>query len=281
MLGCNTGVISAVLAAAALMGTTPGACPASYVRYEWAKHPTLGDKPWVLALPQAPAVVAFLPDYPQTLRYGSINRSDRLVLWTRGARIVWNVSGAVSARRLDGRGSFSVASAPTGDGMRSDLRFPSGGCWRLTLRAPAVKVSIVARVIPQPKKLGCGATKLEERNAYARPRSSGIRGEWGGWATPEGGALLFTHGHAGDMNMKVPWWVMRNWGRTLELTGTRLDGAGHFRQHFPSAPVHDGPKDQMVYPSIVDVPAPGCWLFRLRTARLAGVLVVRAVDYHG
>jgi hypothetical protein len=36
-----------------------------------------------------------------------------------------------------------------------------------------------------------------------------------------------------------------------------------------------------VYPSTVDVPAPGCWLFRLRTGRLAGAIVVRAIDFHG
>jgi hypothetical protein len=240
------------------------------VRYQPAKHPTLGDEPWVLALPQAPGILAFLPDYPQTLRYGPANRSDGLVLLTRGARIVWNVSGTVSARRLDGRRSFTV------DGTRSGLRFPSGGCWRLTLRAAAGRASIVARVIPQPKDLGCGATKLEERYAYARPRSSGIRGGWGGWATPEGGALLFTHGHAGRMNMKVLWSVRRNWGSSLELVGTRLDGVGTFQQEFPMALSPVG-----FFPSTVDVPAPGCWLFRLRTARLAGVLVVRVVDYHG
>ena len=265
-----------MLAAAALMGSTPSACPASLVRYQPAKHPTLGEQPWVLALQQDPGVLAFLPDYPSTLRYGPANRSDGLVLWTRGGRIVWNRSGTVSARRLRGRGSFTAESAPVPYGMRSDVRFSSAGCWRLTLRAPGVKASIVARVIVQPKKLGCGATKLEERYAYARPRSSGIRGGWGGWATPEGGALLFTHGHAGRMNMKVPWWVRRNGGPSLELVGMRLDGQGSFRQEFPMAL---SPAD--VYPSTVDVPAPGCWLFRLRTGRLAGVLIVRAVDYHG
>jgi hypothetical protein len=33
-----------------------------------------------------------------------------------------------------------------------------------------------------------------------------------------------------------------------------------------------------VYPSIVDVPAAGCWLLRLRTGSLAGVIVVRAYN---
>jgi hypothetical protein len=269
-------MVSALLAAAALLGPSSSVCPASLVRYQSAKHPTLGEQPWVLALPQDPGVAVFLPDYPRTLRYGPANRSDGLVLWSQGARIVWNRSGTVLAQRLDGRGTASIGAVAVPYGMRSDLRFSSVGCWRLTLRAPGVKVSIVARVIAQPKRLGCGATKLEERYAYARPRSSGIRGGWGGWATPEGGALLFTHGHAGRMNMKVLWSVRRNWGRSLELAGTRLDEAGSFRQEFPmtSSPVG-------FFPSTVDVPAAGCWLFRLRTGRLAGVLVVRAVDYQG
>jgi hypothetical protein len=33
-----------------------------------------------------------------------------------------------------------------------------------------------------------------------------------------------------------------------------------------------------LYPSIVDVPAAGCWLLRLRTGRLSGAIVVRAID---
>jgi hypothetical protein len=36
-----------------------------------------------------------------------------------------------------------------------------------------------------------------------------------------------------------------------------------------------------VYPSIVDIPTAGCWMLRLRTGKLAGVLVVRAMDAHG
>jgi hypothetical protein len=245
------------------------------VRWQLAKHPTYHDTPWVLAEPQAPALIGFIVT-PKLMRDLRVNRSDGLVLWKSGSRIVWNTSGALVARRLDGRGSFRVRLQPDSDGSSSTFRFPSAGCWRLTVRRGSAAAIVIARVIPRPHKLGCGATRLEDRYAYARPRSSGIRGGWGGWATPEGGALLFTHGHAGGMNMKVPWWVHQNGGPSLELAGSRLDGKGSFRQEFPMAL---SPKD--VYPSIVDVPAPGCWLFRLRTGRLAGVLVVRAVDYHG
>jgi hypothetical protein len=54
---------------------------------------------------------------------------------------------------------------------------------------------------------------------------------------------------------------------------------GLFDQQFSI--VDGGARDRAVFPSTVDVPAAGCWLFRLRTGRQAGVLVVRAVDAPG
>jgi hypothetical protein len=130
---------------------------------------------------------------------------------------------------------------------------------------------VVARVVPTPPKVGCDATPLRVGGAFARPLGSGIRGGWGPWRTPKGGALLYTHGHGGGWNMKVLWRVLRHSDPGLTLTGIRLDGDGSFSQTFGM--VFEG-----VFPSTVDVPAAGCWLFRLRTARLAGVLVVQAVD---
>jgi hypothetical protein len=112
---------------------------------------------------------------------------------------------------------------------------------------------------------------LDNRWARARPRSSGIRGGWP-WLPI---AQLTTHGHDGDQNMKVPWWVDGG-GPTLELVGTRLDAAGSFRQVFTEALSPKG-----VYPSIVDIPAAGCWALRLQTGSHAGVIVVRAVDARG
>jgi hypothetical protein len=257
-------MVSALLASAAL-AASPASCPATTVRYQPVKAPGYSDTPWVLARPIAPGVLASLPAYPASLRDARVNRSDGLVLWTRGARIVWNQPGTVIARRLNGRGRFEA---------RSELAFPAPGCWRLTHRGVRGTVSVVARVVAAPKPLGCGATVLRGGNAYARPLSSGI---WGGWPWQASGpARLTTHGHEGDRNMKVPWWVTRGGGPSLDLVGTRLDAEGSFRQEFPMALSPKG-----VYPSIVDVPAAGCWLFRLRTARLAGVLVVRAVDATG
>jgi hypothetical protein len=241
------------------------------VRWQPSKIPGASDAPWVVGRPVASGLLGALVSYPNSLRDPRVNRSDGLVFWQLGGRIVWNQPGTLRAQRLDGPGSFRWQA----DAI---LNFPSTGCWRLTLwnnSGFGHKIAaVVVRVINLPKGLGCGITALEHGTAYARPRSSGIRGGWPWYST----ARLATHGHDGDANMKIPWWVRRNWGRSLELVGTRLDAAGSFRQAFPAANTHDGPQNQMVFPSIVDIPAAGCWLLRLRTAKLAGVIVVRAFN---
>jgi hypothetical protein len=256
-------VISALLAAAALHS----GCAATPVHYQPSKFPGQSDTPWVVGSPVAPGLLGALVTYPNSLRDSRVNRSDRLVLWRLGAVIAWNQPGTLRARRLDGPGSFRTDPSST-------LRFTSTGCWRLTLwnnsGFGSRIASVVARVVDLPKKLGCGATVLEDGWAVARPRSSGIRGGWP-WQTA-GPARLATHGHDGGNNMKVPWWIKRG-GPSLELVGTRLDAPGSFRQDFPMALSPRG-----VYPSNVDIPAAGCWLLRLRTGSLAGVLVVRAYN---
>jgi hypothetical protein len=239
-------MLSAVLAAAAALGPVPATCPASVVRYD-AQVPSVG--------------VASLPTYTSSLWDRRVNQRDGLVLWRRGGSIVWNTPGRVVARRLGGRGSFTTED--------SSLTFPSTGCWRLTVG----DASIVARVVSVPKKRACGATVLEHGWALARPRSSGIKGGWP-WQG-FGPARLTTHGHDGDNKMKVPWWI-ESGGPSLDLVGTRLDASGSFRQAFSEALSPAG-----VYPSIVDIPAAGCWLLQLRTGKLAGAIVVRAVDARG
>jgi hypothetical protein len=263
-------MVSAVLAAAALLGSAPSGCAATTVQYQAPPFSTLlAEAPWVRARPAALGLFGSLVAYPGTLRDPRVNRSDGLVLRRSGAQVFWSRSGTLVARRLDGRGAFRTPLVATSHGALSSLRFPSTGCWRLTVGGG----SVVAKVVTPPKQLACAATILEEGQAFARPRSSGIRGGWP-WQS-SGPAQLTTHGRDGDRNMKVPWWIA-NGGGSLELVGTRLDAAGAFGQLFQIA----GSPDR-VYPSIVDVPAAGCWLLRLRTARLAGVLVVRAVDARG
>jgi hypothetical protein len=264
------GVLAVALAAEAALahpgaGKEPAApCAATTVRYQAAQQ----DAPWVLARPAARGVRGFVVSYPETLRDGRVNRSDGLGLWQAGARIVWaGVPSGVTvlARRLDGPGSLRLS------GRVSEPRFPSAGCWRLSVGG----ASVVTRVVSRPTTPSCDATPLRPAGAFARPLSSGIRGGWGPWRTPAGGALLYTHGHGAGLNMKVPWWVDGG-GGSIDLVGKRLDAEGSFRQTFQMAGSPQG-----VYPSIVDIPATGCWLLRLRTGRLAGVLVVQAVDDRG
>jgi hypothetical protein len=244
------------------------------VHYQPSKFPGLSDMPWVVAQPQSAGLLGALVTYPESLRDPRVNRTDGLVLWRLGATIAWNEPGTLRVRRLDGAGAFRVALEGNGETM---LQFPRAGCWRLTLwnnsGFGSKTASVTARVVDVPRKLGCGATVLEHGSAYARPRSSGIRGGWP-WIRV-GPARLATHGHDGPNNMKVPWWIDRG-GPSLELAGTRLDARGSFRQEFPEALSPKG-----VYPSNVDIPAAGCWLLRLRTGRLAGVIVVRAYNGRG
>lgn len=269
------------LGAHATPGSIQAACVSTTVRYQPAKHPTLSDMPWILAEPPTAGIAGFLASYPEALRDSRVNRADGAILWRTGARIIWATFGAsetptIVARRLDRPGSFRLALTSSSEGFVSSPRFPSSGCWQLTVRVGKRVAAVVVRVVLRPTVARCNPTPVESAGAFARPRSSGIRGGWGPWRTLKGGALIYTHGHAGGMNMKVPWWVRRNWGPSLNLTGIRLDATGSFSQEFPMALSPEG-----VFPSIVDVPSPGCWLLRLRTSRLAGVLVVRAVDSRG
>jgi hypothetical protein len=269
-------IVALELASEAIGSSTPpsrSSCAATTVRYQPANHRTLHDVPWVLARPAGRGVLGFIVSYAQMLRDRRVNGSDGLVLWRTGARIVWagaSSPSTVVGHRLDGRGSFRLRLVASTDGLVSEPRFPTVGCWRLSVGGEA---TIAVRVVSRPRMLGCDATPLREEGAFARPLSSGIRGGWGPWRTSAGGALIYTHGHGAGLNMKVPWWVDGEWGQSLNLSGSRLDAEGSFAQEFPMASSPAG-----VFPSTVDVPAAGCWLFRLRTGRLAGVLVVRAVD---
>ena len=269
-----TGAVTAWAGIDAAATSSAPSCAASVVRYQAAKHSTLHDTPWILARPATRGVLGFVVSYPRLLRDGRVNRSDGLVLWTTGTRIAWagpSLPSTLVGRRLDGSGLFRLRLVRSRDGLRSDLRFPSPGCWELRLGA----ATAVARVVSAPSEVGCAATPLVDGKAFARPRSSGIFGGWGPWRTRNGGALLYTHGHGAGLNMKVPWWVRAGWGRSLGLAGTRLDAEGSFTQELPSV------SPPGVFPSIVDVPAAGCWLLRLRTGRLAGVVVVQAIDDRG
>jgi hypothetical protein len=84
------------------------------------------------------------------------------------------------------------------------------------------------------------------------------------------GVVLYTHGHTLSGATKVLWVVRRNYGATLTLRGTRLDGSGTFTQRF----AHRGGQ----FPSIVDIPEAGCWRLSLHSGKVRATFVVQAVD---
>lgn len=269
----------AVSAAAVAAPTRDGAtaCAATTVIYGPSKHPTLNDLPWVLAKPQTKAVIGWLVSYPRTLRAGRVNSSDGVVLWQTDEKIVWSLPGGPAtlvARRLDGPGSLRIPLTKTSEGLVSTPRFSSPGCWRLSMGGAAVVVKVVRR----PSEVGCAATRASASLTLARPRSSGLAGGFPA-QTDDGRLMFYTHGVSpSGMNMKVPWWS-RNGHGLLLLTGIRLDARGRFEQQFSEAGTSQfAPGYHAVFPSIVDVPAAGCWLLRLRLGPHAGIYVVRAID---
>jgi len=89
------------------------------------------------------------------------------------------------------------------------------------------------------------------------------------------GAVVYAGGRtpAGGSATKILW-VPRSRpraGRTLAVTGRRLDAPGSFSQGFRIVPGSQ-------FPSIVRVPSAGCWRLTLRSGRLRATVVLEAVE---
>jgi hypothetical protein len=84
------------------------------------------------------------------------------------------------------------------------------------------------------------------------------------------GARIFTAREPRSINPKVLWITRaKGYGRTLTISGRRLDAPGSFSDTYP------GFGD---YPSYVNVPAPGCWRVTVTTGRVSGRVVFSASD---
>jgi hypothetical protein len=82
---------------------------------------------------------------------------------------------------------------------------------------------------------------------------------------------LYTNGIApGGGTTKILWTIENTHSSSeLEITGTQLaPGHGSFQQTFPAA---SSPSTD--YPSIVDVPTPGCWQLTLASGTVTGTVV--------
>jgi len=92
------------------------------------------------------------------------------------------------------------------------------------------------------------------------------------------GLEIYTGGQTpnGRASMKVLWDFPRvKTPLPVQLRGKRLDRAGSFVQTLsPAGPTRTGPTE---YPSIVDVPAPGCWRLPVTTGTSVGRVTMLAV----
>jgi hypothetical protein len=84
------------------------------------------------------------------------------------------------------------------------------------------------------------------------------------------GLVLYTRGRTPDGATKILWTVRRAFGGNLTVRGTRLDAPGSFTQRF----THRGGQ----FPSIIYIPAAGCWRLAVRTGRARATFIAQAVD---
>jgi hypothetical protein len=99
------------------------------------------------------------------------------------------------------------------------------------------------------------AGEIEGRLFYADPSAAGRPA-----TMPAGGQV------AEGRNTKVLW-VAEPGGGPLQVRGERTDGAGAFDASSPEAL---GPGGH--YPSIIDLPEPGCWELTVSTAESSGTV---------
>lgn len=84
-------------------------------------------------------------------------------------------------------------------------------------------------------------------------------------------AVISINGRTKVGSTKILWWLPGG-SRFLTIAGHRLDAAGSFRQTVRRA-LGGTPS----YPSIVDVPAIGCWQLTLRSGTATATTVFKAV----
>jgi hypothetical protein len=287
-------VLSAALAAAAAVarpgaGKEPtGPCSSTTVRYTATKVGT----PWVAA---GRAFTGHVFYYSQVAGDGRVNLSDGLVAYAgvRG-KVLWvpqnrRRAGAmlvVTARQLDGDGSFSRRlPAVAGKQFPSQLTIPAAGCWRLTLRSGRLGASVVVQAVEPRSEPRCDPTPVFHRTQphprfglitwmQATPRTDGVAAILFVSTVPGAdSAVIYAGGRAPEgWNTKFLWWSPHP-GAGLTITGRRIDAVGRFQQRFGSASSDEG----IVFPSIVEIPAAGCWAVTVQTGRTAGLVVFQSV----
>lgn len=87
------------------------------------------------------------------------------------------------------------------------------------------------------------------------------------------GTVIYTGGGTSAFSTKILW-VAHHPSPSAIVTGQQLDGSGRFTQHLSRA---GGGQ----FPSIIRVPAAGCWKLIVRSGRSRASIVVQAIDPPG
>jgi hypothetical protein len=78
----------------------------------------------------------------------------------------------------------------------------------------------------------------------------------------------------GRLSMKILWELRRGSAAPfLDLLARRIDGPGTSLQQLPSTS-----SDPSQFPSIIDIPTPGCWRLTLKAGATTGRVVVDVVQ---
>ena len=101
----------------------------------------------------------------------------------------------------------------------------------------------------------------DRRNDWERERLSPLR-MYSGGESPDG-----------RLNMKILWELRRGGAPLLlDVLARRIDGPGSSFQQLPSTS-----SDASQFPSIIDIPTPGCWRLTLKAAATTGHIVIDVV----
>ena len=92
-------------------------------------------------------------------------------------------------------------------------------------------------------------------------------------------AVIGTDGRvAHDTGTQIIWWVRGRGAKTLTIVGRRTDSPGSFHETV-TGPTAQGANT--VFPSIVDVPAAGCWTLEVRSGTSSASLRFQAIELGG
>ena len=101
----------------------------------------------------------------------------------------------------------------------------------------------------------------DDQNAWKRERLSPLR-MYSGGESPDG-----------RLSMKILWELRRGSAPPLlDVKATRIDGPGSSFQQLPSTN-----SDASQFPSIIDIPTPGCWHLTLKAGVTTGHVVIDVV----